>query len=1074
MLGGRDYGRSPFNRATMARRQSGSTFKLFVYLAALRAGLTPDTMVEDRPITIGHWSPAQCQRHLSGRHPAARRLRFVEQCRRGAARPACGPAQRHPGRARPRHHRADPGERSEHRARHVGRQPARNDLGLCRGGRRAAFRWRRTAWSKRPATRISSAPSCIESAAPAARPDPAFGRMRELLGYAVAKGTGHGAELPVSTFGKTGTSQDSRDALFIGFAGDLVVGMWVGNDDNRPMEGVSGGGLPARIWRNFMLQALNLHPAPVVPKKAPERRAARRRRGQYRRRDLRAGRPGPQSVRRRLSVASQAPAEPAPADAQPPISRVRLVKRAIKIAAALFVLAILWLVVTAPLSRSLGPIDAPSITILSAEGEPIARRGATIGAPVDVTRLPPHVGQAFIAIEDRRFFRHVGIDPWGLGRALWRDIRPGRMREGGSTITQQLAKTSFLSPARTPARKAQEALIALWLEARLSKEEILSRYLSNVSFGDNVYGLRAAARHYFNVDPEQLTLAQAAMLAGVVNAPSRLAPSSHLEAARDRARLVLNAMHEIGFLTQAQLAAVQPARAAPRPARRRADRHLFRRLGAAAGGRSRRRRLRPAPCPDHARRRPPAPRRSLGAPRRPRPRPGGPGGDAARRPGRRHGRRQGLCAEPVQPRRPGPPPAGLRLQIVRLSRRLPPRPDAEHAGQRYPDPDRRLVAAKLWRRLSRPRAAARCGRLFEQFGRGADFGEGRPQQRHPGRARPRHHHAAAAGSEPAARGQQRHPAPADRGLCRGRRRPLSDPPARPAARIRPAGSAGATADRPVSRDRAFPMLRDVLYAVVQRGTGRSAALSVPTFGKTGTTSDYRDALFVGFAGDLVVGVWVGNDDNRPLPGTTGGGTPARIWRSFMAEALGTTPARPAPTVPLYRADQQNENAVEANAQEPAPEPEQPRPPTFPRSRPHPRPRRRPKRRRRCRRRIRARVPLPEREGLGVGSEATARCRRFALGGSQCAYAHPPPAPPFQGGEHPPGPANNPPDPLASSPAHLLTRTSLIVFPVHLLIARRRFELSLKPTFHAMSSTLMRVICRYSIASLRRTSSTIAS
>ena len=85
--------------------------------------------------------------------------------------------------------------------------------------------------------------------------------MRELLRYAVAKGTGHGAELPVVTFGKTGTSQDLRDALFIGFAGDLVVGIWVGNDDNRPMEGVSGGGLPARIWRNFMLQALNLHPA---------------------------------------------------------------------------------------------------------------------------------------------------------------------------------------------------------------------------------------------------------------------------------------------------------------------------------------------------------------------------------------------------------------------------------------------------------------------------------------------------------------------------------------------------------------------------------------------------------------------------------------------------------------------------------------------------------------------------------------------------------------------------------------------------------------------------------------------
>ena len=167
----------------------------------------------------------------------------------------------------------------------------------------------------------------------------------------------------------------------------------------------------------------------------------------------------------------------------------------------------MWLIVTAPLSRSLGPVAAPSITILSAEGEPIARRGAIIGQPVDVTTLPPHVGQAFIAIEDRRFFRHVGIDPWGMGRAMVRNLRAGRVREGGSTISQQLAKTSFLSPDRTMIRKAQEALIALWLEARLSKTEILSRYLSNVFFGDNVYGLRAASRHYFNVEPENLTLA---------------------------------------------------------------------------------------------------------------------------------------------------------------------------------------------------------------------------------------------------------------------------------------------------------------------------------------------------------------------------------------------------------------------------------------------------------------------------------------------------------------------------------------------------------------------------------------
>ena len=161
-----------------------------------------------------------------------------------------------------------------------------------------------------------------------------------------------------------------------------------------------------------------------------------------------------------------------------------------------------------------------------------------------------------------------------------RNLRDGRVREGGSTISQQLAKTSFLSPDRTIVRKAQEALIALWLEAWLSKEEILSRYLSNVYFGDNVYGLRAAARHYFNVDPEELTLAQAAMLAGVVNAPSRLAPTRNLDGARRRARgwcCARWSMPATSPRTSARTSA--PARLRRGRARRRPDRHLFRRLG---------------------------------------------------------------------------------------------------------------------------------------------------------------------------------------------------------------------------------------------------------------------------------------------------------------------------------------------------------------------------------------------------------------------------------------------------------------------------------------------------------------
>src|SRR5438874_1132591 len=136
----------------------------------------------------------------------------------------------------------------------------------------------------------------------------------------------------------------------------------------------------------------------------------------------------------------------------------------------------------------------------------------------------------------------------------------GGVREGGSTITQQLAKTNFLSGDRTIRRKAQEVIIAFWLEAWLTKQEILSRYLSSVYFGDGVYGLRAAAHHYFRRDPEDLNLAQSAMLAGMVQAPSRLAPTHNLDLAQKRSRLVLQAMAETGAISSARARSTSLAR----------------------------------------------------------------------------------------------------------------------------------------------------------------------------------------------------------------------------------------------------------------------------------------------------------------------------------------------------------------------------------------------------------------------------------------------------------------------------------------------------------------------------------
>ncbi|HVI05362.1 MAG TPA: biosynthetic peptidoglycan transglycosylase, partial [Sphingomicrobium sp.] len=217
--------------------------------------------------------------------------------------------------------------------------------------------------------------------------------------------------------------------------------------------------------------------------------------------------------------------------------------------AALIFITVLWLVITAPLSRALEPLADPALLLMSDDGHPIALRGAIKEKPVDVSKLDPMTPAAFVAIEDRRFYHHWGIDPRGIGRALLADLHGGGVRQGGSTITQQLAKTSFLSGDRTLKRKAQEVIIAFWLEIWLTKQEILSRYLSSVYFGDGVYGLRAAAHHYFHRNPENLTLAQSAMLAGMVQAPSRLAPTQHLAAAQARSRLVLHAMAETGVIS---------------------------------------------------------------------------------------------------------------------------------------------------------------------------------------------------------------------------------------------------------------------------------------------------------------------------------------------------------------------------------------------------------------------------------------------------------------------------------------------------------------------------------------------
>ena len=189
-----------------------------------------------------------------------------------------------------------------------------------------------------------------------------------------------------------------------------------------------------------------------------------------------------------------------------------------------------------------------SITVKAIDGSTIARYGEVRGNTVTVEDMPPYLVYAVLAIEDRRFYSHFGLDPLGLVRAVFTNLFHGRLVQGGSTITQQLAKNLFLSQERTLKRKIQEAMLALWLEHELTKDEILSAYLNRVYMGSGIYGVDAAARLYFNKDVRDINLQEAATLAGLLKAPSRYSPLNNPGLSKERADTVLNAMVDAGYI----------------------------------------------------------------------------------------------------------------------------------------------------------------------------------------------------------------------------------------------------------------------------------------------------------------------------------------------------------------------------------------------------------------------------------------------------------------------------------------------------------------------------------------------
>jgi len=225
---------------------------------------------------------------------------------------------------------------------------------------------------------------------------------------------------------------------------------------------------------------------------------------------------------------------------------------------------VIWVGLHLPPIQSLEiPKRPPSVLILGLNGTTLATRGDMGGAAIPLRELAPYVPNAFIAIEDRRFYAHHGVDPWGILRAAAADVLHRGAAQGGSTITQQLAKNLFLTQERTITRKLQEVLLALWLEHKFSKQQILDLYLNRVYFGAGAYGIEAAAQRYFGKSARHLSLPEAAMLAGLVQSPSRLAPTRNPDGAERRAQLVVAAMAKQRMISAraAEVALIEPARA---------------------------------------------------------------------------------------------------------------------------------------------------------------------------------------------------------------------------------------------------------------------------------------------------------------------------------------------------------------------------------------------------------------------------------------------------------------------------------------------------------------------------------
>jgi len=555
----------------------------------------------------------------------------------------------------------------------------------------------------------------------------------------------------------------------------------------------------------------------------------------------------------------------------------------------------------------------PVIRILTRDGFELARRGDRYGDSIRLEDVPVMLPHAILATEDRRFYNHFGVDLIGIARAMWVNIKAGGIRQGGSTLTQQAAKNLFLKTERTFRRKFQEVLLALWLEAKFSKDQILTIYMNRVYFGQSVYGVDAAARHYFGISSRNLTNYQAAMLAGMLKGPNKYNPNLNLKLAKKRTEVVLRNMVAAGYFSKADSDAVERPKVWHKPKNKKLkpmarhyvdwildqvgdyvtldqDVNVFVSLDARLQKQANKVVARMMKSNGAAMTRKASEVALVTL---------APDGAVLAMVGGRNYAHSRFNRAVQAKRQPGSafkpiaflagfeagltPDSKMIDEPITIDEWSPQNFNKSYSGKMsLSDAMTRsinTIAVKVSEQAGRQNVKA----MAKKLGITAALTD-KPSL-------------ALGVSEisllemTAAYGAF---ATGGLGVWPYGILEIQDSAGHPLyvrsgggpGRVIPAAFAGA--------------MNSMLSRVINdpKGTGKAAKLGRPAAGKTGTSQDYRDAWFIGYTADLITGVWMGNDNGAPMKGITGGNYPAKLWKNFMGQAATYGKAKPLPNEQL--------------------------------------------------------------------------------------------------------------------------------------------------------------------------------